>query len=166
MGARVVARGRSATPAIVTARYCPNMKTRPPAHAPRSRSPRPPRSEAPGRSREGLSRPWREPSSPATESTVGNPPPRARRRGAGAPGRSRNRVAVHTPCLLAAYGNRKGPRRFRRRPLKLLGNYWWSRTESNRRPLQCHCSALPTELRPHGMGGRARARRRRRRPEN
>src|SRR3546814_3671136 len=27
---------------------------------------------------------------------------------------------------------------------------WWSRTESNRRPLQCHCSALPTELRPHG----------------
>ena len=25
---------------------------------------------------------------------------------------------------------------------------WWSRTGSNRRPLQCHCSALPTELRP------------------
>ncbi len=30
---------------------------------------------------------------------------------------------------------------------------WWSRTESNRRPLQCHCSALPTELRPLGNWG-------------
>ncbi len=30
---------------------------------------------------------------------------------------------------------------------------WWSRTESNRRPLQCHCSALPTELRPLGNRG-------------
>jgi hypothetical protein len=26
---------------------------------------------------------------------------------------------------------------------------WWSRTGSNRRPLECHSSALPTELRPH-----------------
>ena len=26
---------------------------------------------------------------------------------------------------------------------------WWSRSESNRRPLECHSSALPTELRPH-----------------
>ena len=23
---------------------------------------------------------------------------------------------------------------------------WWSQAGSNRRPLQCHCSALPTEL--------------------
>jgi hypothetical protein len=29
---------------------------------------------------------------------------------------------------------------------------WWSRTESNRRPLECHSSALPTELRPHPRG--------------
>src|SRR5690349_9433930 len=27
---------------------------------------------------------------------------------------------------------------------------WWSRWESNPRPLECHSSALPTELRPHG----------------
>ncbi len=26
---------------------------------------------------------------------------------------------------------------------------WWSRSGSNRRPLECHSSALPTELRPH-----------------
>ena len=26
---------------------------------------------------------------------------------------------------------------------------WWSQTESNRRPLACHASALPTELWPH-----------------
>jgi hypothetical protein len=26
---------------------------------------------------------------------------------------------------------------------------WWSRTGSNRRPLECHSSALPAELRPH-----------------
>ena len=25
---------------------------------------------------------------------------------------------------------------------------WWSQSGSNRRPLQCHCSALPTELWP------------------
>src|SRR5438552_2998677 len=25
---------------------------------------------------------------------------------------------------------------------------WWSQTGSNRRPLQCHCSALPAELWP------------------
>jgi hypothetical protein len=27
--------------------------------------------------------------------------------------------------------------------------YWWSQSESNRRPLECHSSALPTELWPH-----------------
>ena len=27
----------------------------------------------------------------------------------------------------------------------------WSRRESNPRPLECHSSALPTELRPHGQ---------------
>ena len=26
---------------------------------------------------------------------------------------------------------------------------WWSQAGSNRRPLQCHCSALPAELWPH-----------------
>src|SRR4029079_1348151 len=29
---------------------------------------------------------------------------------------------------------------------------WWSRTGSNRRPQQCDCCALPTELRPHSRG--------------
>jgi Domain of Unknown Function with PDB structure (DUF3857) len=29
------------------------------------------------------------------------------------------------------------------------GFRWWSRRESNPRPLECHSSALPTELRPH-----------------
>ena len=33
-------------------------------------------------------------------------------------------------------------------PINITNEIWWSRTESNRRPLQCHCSALPTELRP------------------
>src|SRR5713101_1583431 len=28
----------------------------------------------------------------------------------------------------------------------------WSRRESNPRPLECHSSALPTELRPHKAG--------------
>ena len=27
--------------------------------------------------------------------------------------------------------------------------FWWSRSGSNRRPLECHSSALPAELRPH-----------------
>ena len=31
---------------------------------------------------------------------------------------------------------------------------WWSRWESNPRPLECHSSALPTELRPHGSAAR------------
>jgi hypothetical protein len=31
---------------------------------------------------------------------------------------------------------------------------WWSRAESNRRPLECHSSALPTELRPHAPAAR------------
>ena len=30
---------------------------------------------------------------------------------------------------------------------------WWSRSGSNRRPLECHSSALPTELRPHEWRG-------------
>ncbi len=30
----------------------------------------------------------------------------------------------------------------------------WSRQESNLRPPQCHCGALPTELRPHALGRR------------
>ena len=31
---------------------------------------------------------------------------------------------------------------------------WWSQGESNPRPLECHSSALPTELWPHGGDGR------------
>ena len=30
---------------------------------------------------------------------------------------------------------------------------WWSQTGSNRRPLQCHCSALPAELWPRNFSG-------------
>ena len=30
---------------------------------------------------------------------------------------------------------------------------WWSRLGSNQRPPQCHCGALPTELRPHQRDG-------------
>jgi len=33
---------------------------------------------------------------------------------------------------------------------------WWSRAESNRRPLECHSSALPTELRPRPTRWRSR----------
>ncbi|CAD5286131.1 hypothetical protein BOSE62_110289 [Bosea sp. 62] len=33
-----------------------------------------------------------------------------------------------------------------------LGEIWWSQAESNRRPLECHSSALPTELWPHFAG--------------
>ena len=33
---------------------------------------------------------------------------------------------------------------------------WWSRWESNPRPLECHSSALPTELRPHSSSQDAR----------
>ena len=32
--------------------------------------------------------------------------------------------------------------------LSELRGKWWSRSGSNRRPPQCHCGALPTELRP------------------
>ena len=31
----------------------------------------------------------------------------------------------------------------------LVARRWWSQSESNRRPLECHSSALPTELWPH-----------------
>src|SRR5690606_9686387 len=33
---------------------------------------------------------------------------------------------------------------------------WWSRSGSNRRPLACHASALPTELRPQNEGANRR----------
>jgi hypothetical protein len=38
----------------------------------------------------------------------------------------------------------------RRRGVKTWG--WWSQGESNPRPLECHSSALPTELWPHFIG--------------
>src|SRR3982751_228336 len=34
-----------------------------------------------------------------------------------------------------------------------LGETWWSQGESNPRPLECHSSALPTELWPHRRRG-------------
>src|SRR5215207_10964909 len=36
-----------------------------------------------------------------------------------------------------------------RRNTRFPRNAWWSQAESNRRPLECHSSALPTELWPH-----------------
>lgn len=36
--------------------------------------------------------------------------------------------------------------------LRSIGEIWWSQAESNRRPLECHSSALPTELWPHSAG--------------
>jgi hypothetical protein len=30
-----------------------------------------------------------------------------------------------------------------------INSKWWSLQDSNLRPPQCHCGALPTELRPH-----------------
>ena len=35
------------------------------------------------------------------------------------------------------------------------GRIWWSQAGSNRRPLQCHCSALPAELWPQKLSHRA-----------
>src|SRR4051795_11003934 len=37
------------------------------------------------------------------------------------------------------------------RAMKEARSVWWSQAESNRRPLECHSSALPTELWPHAM---------------
>lgn len=41
----------------------------------------------------------------------------------------------------------------RKAPLRVLRIHtvWWSQAGSNRRPLQCHCSALPAELWPRCM---------------
>ena len=40
-------------------------------------------------------------------------------------------------------------RRLACQPKPQSGEGWWSQAESNRRPLECHSSALPTELWPH-----------------
>ena len=37
-------------------------------------------------------------------------------------------------------------------PVTPVSSIWWSWTGSNRRPLECHSSALPTELQPRGQG--------------
>jgi hypothetical protein len=42
---------------------------------------------------------------------------------------------------------RNKERRRRRRVQQIKLYSWWARPDSNRRPLQCQCSALPTELR-------------------
>src|SRR6185503_10948189 len=39
------------------------------------------------------------------------------------------------------------------------GENWWSQAESNRRPLECHSSALPTELWPRAFRAALGARR-------
>ena len=36
---------------------------------------------------------------------------------------------------------------------RTLSGIWWSQAGSNRRPLQCHCSALPAELWPRTQSG-------------
>ena len=40
---------------------------------------------------------------------------------------------------------------YTKRPATSLLLDWWSQAGSNRRPLQCHCSALPAELWPHEL---------------
>ena len=46
-----------------------------------------------------------------------------------------------------------GYRQFPESHLKRARKKWWSRLVSNQRPPQCHCGALPTELRPHQGDG-------------
>src|SRR5690606_18594060 len=41
------------------------------------------------------------------------------------------------------------PRQRRTSNLWINRRVWWSQAESSRRPLECHSSALPTELWPH-----------------
>src|SRR5437763_11200312 len=58
----------------------------------------------------------------------------------------------------AGYGGQPSPpclelpaptlRRLACHPKPRRGEGWWSQAESNRRPLECHSSALPTELWP------------------
>lgn len=58
-----------------------------------------------------------------------------------------------TPCL-GWFGERS---RYKAQGASQTANpliCWWSQTGSNRRPLQCHCSALPAELRPQYVAGR------------
>src|SRR5690606_14472179 len=53
-------------------------------------------------------------------------------------------------CMLSPVKKARAPKSWphsgpRERPIE---GEWWSQAESNRRPLQCDCSALPTELWP------------------
>ncbi len=73
-------------------------------------------------------------------------------------GRASSRASLPGPanadavaCALIAQ-QEQGLSRSRLSPCQMSAKSWWSRTESNRRPLQCHCSALPTELRPRVLG--------------
>ena len=50
------------------------------------------------------------------------------------------------------YQYRKENRR-QHQPHLVVKEKWWSRLVSNQRPPQCHCGALPTELRPHQGDG-------------
>ena len=50
------------------------------------------------------------------------------------------------------YGYHKESRR-QHQPHLGVKEKWWSRLVSNQRPPQCHCGALPTELRPHQGDG-------------
>jgi hypothetical protein len=60
------------------------------------------------------------------------------------PVRQQLRRSVHKPLTSAL---RPDPGRLRGED-KPAGQDWWRRRESNPRPLACHASALPTELRP------------------
>src|SRR5689334_1009729 len=59
------------------------------------------------------------------------------------------RITYRLPISLRT-PHRKAPLLARRSSLHCIK--WWSRWESNPRPLECHSSALPTELRPHDLG--------------
>src|SRR5690348_17338277 len=70
--------------------------------------------------------------------------------------------AAHFTSITTCHGNRHGVPTGIRTPVATVKGWcprplddgdsvgiWWSQPGSNRRPLQCHCSALPAELWPH-----------------
>ena len=75
----------------------------------------------------------------------------------GRPGATRGAGAVaRRPELRGVW-----PAQMKTAPAGAGSGRWWSQTESNRRPLECHSSALPTELWPHILLGCAPAETRR-----
>ena len=81
--------------------------------------------------------------------TALSPTPTRERRQPGSTSFSpRASIAIPTSAQKKTWLERTVTRKPRR--LKCLNE--WSRRESNSRPLACHASALPTELRPRGFG--------------